>query len=97
MEGHEEREEVLFRLRRKHRLISATRCACSWEGDDAIIHVIDALHAEGFTLTLPISVEEAAKQVAAAHNNESMEGMFKLHLEAAERAGFVLCRKAVVK
>ena len=32
--------------RNAHRLRSAHRCICGWEGDDAITHIIDALGIE---------------------------------------------------
>lgn len=36
-----------------HRLISAHRCICGWEGDNAITHIIDALQAAGWDLVAP--------------------------------------------
>lgn len=32
--------------RKAHRLRSAHRCICGWEGDDAITHIIDVLGLE---------------------------------------------------
>lgn len=37
-------------VQQKHRLISAHRCSCGWEGDDAIIHAFDAIQQSGFYL-----------------------------------------------
>lgn len=35
------------RLHAEHRILTAHRCLCGWEGDSAITHVIDAMHSCG--------------------------------------------------
>lgn len=40
-------------LHRDHRLWSAHTCACGWQGDSALTHLLDLLHAAGFAFVGP--------------------------------------------
>lgn len=33
-----------------HHLMSAHKCACGWEGDNAVVHVIDAIVGHGYDI-----------------------------------------------